>query len=44
MSPILFNLYGEYLMKEALAKFGNFKFEGRNINKVRFAWNGNQHK
>ena len=25
MSPILFNLYGEYLMKEALAEVGEFK-------------------
>ena len=25
MSPILFNLYGEYLMKEALAKVGDIK-------------------
>ena len=24
MSPILFNLYGEYLMKEALAEVGDF--------------------
>ena len=37
MSPILFNLYGEYLMKEALAEIGDFKIRGRIINKVRFA-------
>jgi len=37
MSPILFNLYGECLMKEALAAVGDFKIEGRIINKVRFA-------
>ena len=37
MSPILFNLYGEYLMKEALAEVGDFKIGGRIINKVRFA-------
>ena len=37
MSPILFNLYGEYLMKEALTKVGDFKIGGRIINKVRFA-------
>jgi Reverse transcriptase (RNA-dependent DNA polymerase). len=36
MSPILFNLYGEYLMKEALAKVGDFKIGGRIINKMRF--------
>ena len=33
MSPILFNLYGEYLIKEALAEVGDFKIEGRIINK-----------
>ena len=33
MSPVLFNLYGEYLMKEA--KVGDFKIGGRIIN-VRF--------
>ena len=32
MSPILFNLYGEYLMKEALAEVGDFKIGGRIIN------------
>ena len=37
MSPILFNLYVEYLMKEALAEFEDFKIEGRIIDKVRFA-------
>ena len=37
MSPILFNLYGEYLMKEALTEVGDFKIGGRIINKVRFA-------
>ena len=37
MSPILFDLYGEYLMKEALAEVGDFKIGGRIINKVRFA-------
>ena len=37
MSPILFNLYGEYLMKEALAEVGNFKIGGRVINKLKFA-------
>jgi Reverse transcriptase (RNA-dependent DNA polymerase). len=34
MSPILFNLYREYLMKEALAEVGDFKFGGRIFNKV----------
>ena len=37
MSPILFNLYGEYLMKEALTGVGDFKIGGRIINKARFA-------
>ena len=37
MSSILFNLYGEYLMKEASAEVGDFKNGGRIINKVRFA-------
>ena len=37
MSPILFNLYGEYLMKEVLAEVGDFRIGGRIINKVRFA-------
>ena len=37
MSPILFNLHGEYLMKEVLAEIGDFKIGGRIINKVRFA-------
>ena len=37
MSSILFKLYGEYFMKEALAKVGDFKIGVRVINKVRFA-------
>jgi Reverse transcriptase (RNA-dependent DNA polymerase). len=37
MSPILFNLYGEYLVKETLAEVGYFKFGGRISNMVRFA-------
>ena len=37
MSPILFNLYGEYLIKEALTEVGDFKIGGRIINKARFA-------
>jgi hypothetical protein len=36
MSPILFNLHGEYLMKEALVEVGDLKIGGRIINKVRF--------
>ena len=36
ISPILFNLYGEYLIKEALAEVRDFKIGGRIINKVRF--------
>ena len=31
MSPILFILYGEYLMKETLAELGDFKIRGRFI-------------
>jgi Reverse transcriptase (RNA-dependent DNA polymerase). len=37
MSPLVFNLYGEYLMKEALAEVGDLKIVGRIINKVRSA-------
>ena len=37
MSPILFNLYGEYLMKKAVTEVGDFKIGGRIIKKVRFA-------
>jgi Reverse transcriptase (RNA-dependent DNA polymerase). len=33
---MLFNLYGEYLTKEAVAKSGDLKIGGRIINKVRF--------
>jgi Reverse transcriptase (RNA-dependent DNA polymerase). len=36
---ILFNLYGESIMKEELCEIGNFKIGGRIINKVRFADN-----
>ena len=36
MSPILFNLCGEYLMKETLAEVRDLKIGGRIINKVRF--------
>ena len=34
---MLFNLYGEYLMKEALTEVGDSKIGRRIINKVRFA-------
>ena len=37
MSPILFNLYGKYLIGGALDEVGVFKIGGRIINKVRFA-------
>ena len=37
MSPIFFNLYGEYLMKEALPEVGGFKIGGRIIKKFRFS-------
>ena len=37
MSSILFNTYGEYLMKEALAEVEGFKIWRRIMNKVRFA-------
>ena len=37
MSPILFNLYGEFIMKVTLAEVGGFKIRGRIINKVLFA-------
>ena len=37
MLTILFNLYGEYLTKEALTKVGDFKIGGRIINKVQFS-------
>ena len=32
---VAFNLYGDYLMKEALAEVGDFKIGGRIINKVK---------
>jgi Reverse transcriptase (RNA-dependent DNA polymerase). len=37
MSPILFNLYGKYLMMGALAEIQDFKIGGRIISKLRFA-------
>jgi hypothetical protein len=36
-SPILFNLYSEYLTKEALEGFGEFKIGGQVIHTVKFA-------
>jgi hypothetical protein len=38
MSPILFNLHGKYLIKEALAEVENFKIRRKNIFKVRFVY------
>ena len=37
MASILFNLYGKYLIEEALAKVGDFKIRGKIILKTRFA-------
>jgi hypothetical protein len=37
LSPILFNLYSEYLTKEALEGFGGFKIEGKVIRTVKYA-------
>ena len=37
MSPILFNLYGECLTKEALEGFGGFKIGGKVIHTVKYA-------
>ena len=36
-SYLSINIYGEYLMKEALTEVGDFNIGGRIINKVRFA-------
>ena len=36
MLPILFNLYREYSVNEALAEIGDLKSGGRSIDKVRF--------
>jgi hypothetical protein len=35
--PIVFNLYSEYLIKEALEWFGDFKIGGEVIGTVRYA-------
>jgi len=37
LSPILFNLYSEYLAKEALKRSGDFKIRGQNIHTVKYA-------
>jgi hypothetical protein len=37
LSPILFNLYSEYLTREALEGFGDFKIGGQIINTVKYA-------
>jgi hypothetical protein len=36
LSPILFNLYGEYLIKEAFEGFGDFKIGGQVIRTVKY--------
>jgi hypothetical protein len=37
LSPILFNLYSEYLTKEALEGLGDFKIGGQIIQAVKYA-------
>jgi len=37
LSPFLFNLYSEYLTKEALEGFGVFKIGGQIINTLKYA-------
>jgi hypothetical protein len=37
LSPILFNLYSECLIKEALEEFGDFKIGGQIIHTVKYA-------
>ena len=37
MSPILFNLYGEHLTKEALGGFGDFKRGGQAFRTMKYA-------
>jgi hypothetical protein len=37
LSPILFNLYSEYLTKKALERLGNFKIGGQIIYTVKYA-------
>jgi hypothetical protein len=38
LSPIMFNLYSEYLTKEALEWFGDFKIGGKVIRTVKYAY------
>ena len=37
MSPILFNLYSEYLTKEALEGLGDYKIGGQILHTVKYA-------
>ena len=37
LSPFLFNLYNEFLTKEALEGFGNFEIGGQSIHTVKYA-------
>jgi len=37
LSPILFNLYSEYLTKEALKGFGDFKIAGQITHTLKYA-------
>ena len=37
LSPILFNLYSEYLTKQALERVGDFKIGGQIIHTVKYA-------
>ena len=37
LSPVLFNLYSEYLIEEALSNKRGLNINGENINNVRFA-------
>jgi hypothetical protein len=37
LSPILFNMYSEYLTKEALEGLGDFKINGQIIHTVKYA-------
>jgi len=37
LSPILFNLYSEYLTKEALKRLGDFQIGGQIIHTVKYA-------
>lgn len=37
LSPVLFNLYSEYLIEEALNNSSGLKINGQNVNNIRFA-------